>query len=528
MSKMRTHAKTLLLAAGLTAAFAMQGAKADMSNVKLREGGHLTVALREAPDVLDPTTSQTYVGRDVMINMCEKLYDINQKLQIKPVLATQMPTISDGGKVYVIHVKKGVKFNDGTPFDAAAVKTTLERDMHYKRSSRASSLKAIKSIEVLNPTTLKITLSHPFAPLVSVLAGRSGMVESPAQLKKLGEKFGQHPVCVGPFRFVSRPSSDRIELEKSPYYYDRKAVHLDKVTFEVITQPSVRAQNLQAGAIQVAGTIAPPDVPSIKNGAHTRLVAEPSLAYQGITINVSNGKGSGHAPELMSTPLAQHAKLREAFSLALNRKVINQVVYNGLYTPGCTPIPSLSPYYPANFTCPAYDLSKAKKLVAESGVPTPIKVTLVIGASNQLAAKLGQVIQSMEQAAGFAVTLKPTEFTTSLQDARAGKFDAFQIGWSGRADPDQNIAPFWLPGSRLNYSGAHYADVTKLIGDERAATDMQKRKQYFAELVNKFLEYNNIIYLYHPKFLLGVRKDVAGVDYFPDQLIRLKHAGFVE
>lgn len=522
-------ATTLVLTVGAATLPIMGQARAAGGAVTLRDGGDLTVALNEAPDVLDPTTSQTYVGRDVMINMCEKLYDINKTLAIVPVLASTMPTISDGGKTYVIHLKHGVKFNDDTPFNAAAVKTTLERDIHDPRSSRASSLSAIKSIAVVNSTTLKIELSRPFAPLVSVLAGRSGMIESPAQLKKLGNKFGQHPVCVGPFSFVARPSSDRIELQKSKYYYDRKSVHLHRVTFEVVTQPSVRVQNLQAGAVQVAASIAPPDVATIKKNRHTRLISEPSLAYQGITINVSNSSGAGHAPfKLVGTALAQHPKLRKAFSLALDRKVINQVVYDGMYTPGCTPIPRLSPYYPAGFSCPAYNLPEAKKLVAASGVKPPVPVSLVIGASNQLSAKLGQVIQSMEQQAGFAVTLKPTEFTTSLQEGRAGKFDAFQIGWSGRLDPDQNIAPFWLPSSTLNYSGAHYPDVVKLINEERGSTDQAQRKTYFADLVHKFLQYNNIIYLFHPRFLLGVRKDVAGIDYYPDQLIRLKNAGFVK
>ena len=527
MSKMRMHTTISLLAVGLSTALVFPDANAAASHPKLREGGTLTVALREAPDVLDPTTSQTYVGRDVMVNMCEKLYDINAHLSLLPQLATKMPTISDHGKVYLIHLRKGVKFNDGTPFNAEAVKTTLERNMHDPRSSRASALKAIKSVTVVNPTTIKLTLSHPYAPLISILAGRAGMIESPTKLKKLGNNFGQHPVCVGPFSFVSRPSSDRIILRKSKYYYDRKAVHLKRVIFEAVTQPSVRAQNLQAGAIQVAGSIAPPNVAALQQDPKTRVISEPSLAYEGITINVSNGNGSGHPPKQMNTPLAQHPKLREAFALALNRKVLNQVVFDGQYAPACTPIPKVSPYYPSHFVCPAYNPAKAKKLVAESGVKTPIKVTLMMEASNQLMSKLGQVIQSMEQQAGFNVVLKPTEFTTSLAQARAGTYDAFLIGWSGRVDPDQNLAPFWQSGSMLNYSGAHYAGINKLIHEERAATKIGSRRKIFTQLVHKMLSHNNIIYLYHPKFLLGVRKDVVGVGYYPDQLIRLKNAAYL-
>ncbi len=521
-------AGAMLVALMLWAAMVLPAAAASGST-QLRDGGHVTVGLAEAPDVLDPSTARTYVGRMVLVNTCEKLYDINKHLQLVPELASAMPKVSADGKTYTIKLRQGIKFNDGTAFNAAAVKKTLERNIHSPRSTRAASLSSIQAIHVVNPTTLRLTLSHAFAPLTSILAGRAGMVESPAQLKKLGKNFGQHPVCVGPFSFVSRPSSDRIELKKSKYYYDKAKVHLDHVTFKVITQPHVRTQNLRAGAIDAADRIAPPDVPTIKNGAHTRLIAVPSLAYRGITINVSNSNGASHKPfTLRSTPLAQHPKLRQALALSLNRRVINRVVFRGLFTPDCTPISPASPYYPADFSCPHYDLAKAKKLVSESGVTPPIDVTLMLQAANSQISRLGQIIQSMAKQAGFHVTLQPVEFTTALNNERAGHFDAFIIGWSGRVDPDQNIAPFWLPSSLLDGSGAHYPAVIKLIKAERESTSKTQRKQLFAKLVHQFLVHNNIIYLYHPKFLLGIRKNLAGVRYFPDQLIRLKSAGFTQ
>ena len=305
----------------------------------------------------------------------------------------------------------------------------------------------------------------------------------------------------------------------------RNQVHLNRVTFAVITQPNVRAQNLRAGEIDVAEQVAPPDASTIKSGADTSLLAVPSLAYQGITINVSNSHGAGKKPfTANSSALAQHPQLRQAFSLALNRSIINRVVFNGLYTAGCTPIPPKSPYYPSDLKCPAYDPAKAKKLIAASGVSTPVPVTLTIKAADAQSSKLGQVIQSMAGQAGFKVTLKPTEFTTALADARSGQFETFQLGWSGRVDPDQNIAPFWLPSSTLNYSGAHYPEIIKMIRAEQTATVEAQRKKLFAGLAHQFLQHNNIIYLFHPKYLLGVRKNLTGIEYFPDQLIRLKHA----
>lgn len=523
--------KTIALGAALLAGAALSGCSSPTSSKggtgggSAKSGGHLTVALAEAPDDLDPTTAQTFVGRIVFANMCEKLYDADAGLNIVPQLAAAMPTISPDGKTYTIKLRTGLKFNDGTPFDAQAVKTTLDRDKTDPNSSRAAELSTVKSVDVVDPSTVKLVLSAPYAPLTAVLADRSGMIESPTQLKKVGAaNFGKQPVCVGPFSFASRPSSDRIELKKSTYYYDKAKVKLSQVTFEVVTQPNVRAANLRSGDVNVAERLATTDVQSLQSSSNVRLKSVTSLGYQGISINVANGNGAGKPPfQMQSTPLAQHAQLRQAFALALDRNTINKVVYNGQYEPDCTPISPNSPYAP-QISCPKQDIGKAKQLVAASGVKTPIPVKLVVQAANDQSVKLAEVVQSMAKQAGFTVTVQPTEFTTALSAAKSGKFDTFQVGWSGRLDPDQNIAPFWSPDSALNYTGANYPDVNSLLAKARSTTDQSTRKQLYQQLCEKLLQYNNIIYLYHEKYVLGMGKNVTGIDFYGDGLVRLKTA----
>lgn len=492
-----------------------------------RSGGTLTVALAEAPDALDPTTSQTYVGRVVMINMFEKLYDINAQAQVVPELASQMPQISNGGKTWVIHLRSGVTFNDGTPFNASAVKTTLERDITDKLSARAASLSAITSVTATNPTTVTLTLSKPDSPLLSVLAARAGMMESPKAIKALGNNFSQHPVGVGPFEFAARPSNDQVTIKKSPYYYGKSSVKLNQINFEVVTQPQVRATDLQAGSINVADRIQPSDYASLKKVSAVRLDPVTTLGYQGVSINVSNSHGAGQQPfTTVSNPLAQHPGLREAFKLALNRQVINKVVFDGLYVPACTPISPANTTWYQNLPCSSQDLSKAKQLVAQSGVHTPIPVQLIVESGNALETKLASVIQSMEQPAGFAVSVQPTEFTTALKEAQEGKFTSFQVGWSGRLDPDQNIAPFWGPGSLLNYSGANYSSIDSLLSQARATQGTAARKALYKQAVQQMQQENNIIYIYIPKFILGYRANVTGIGYYADGLMRFKSAGF--
>jgi peptide/nickel transport system substrate-binding protein len=489
-----------------------------------KAGGTLTVALAEEPDALDPTTGATFVGRIVFANMCEKLFDVNAGLDVIPQLAAAMPTISKDGKTYTIKLRSGVKFNDGTPFNAAAVKTTLMRDKNDPESARASELVPVKTITVVNPTTVQLKLSTPYAPLTAILADRSGMIESPTQLKKLGNKFGQHPVCVGPFSFADRPSSDKIDLVKSNFYYDKSAVKLSKVTFEVVTQPNVRAANVRSGDVNVAERLAPQDVKSLQGSSTVNLKQVTSLGYDDIDINVSNSNGAGKPPfNTVGTPLAQHADLRQAFALSLNRDTINNVVNDGEYAPDCTPISPDSPYAP-DITCPPQNIAKAKQLVAQSGVKTPIPVHMIVQASNDQATKLGEVVQSMAKQAGFAVTVTPTEFTTALTQAQAGKFDTFDIGWSGRIDPDQDIAQFYEPDSTLNYTGAHDPAIVSLLNKARGTTDVSARKADYQKLSEMFLQQNDLIYLDHPKYALAMGKNVTGVQYFGDGLVRLKTA----
>ena len=203
-------------------------------------GGDLVLALAEDADVLDPSLGRTLVGREVFINFCEKLYDINGDLEVVPQLAAELPETSPDGLTVKIRLRPDVTFNDGTPFDAAAVKISLDRHKSIKGSARKSELASVAAVAVLDPSTVELTLSVPFAPLTGQLADRAGMIMSPAQLKKLGDDFGSSPVCVGPFSFDSRQAGNSITLRKSTEYYDADQVNLDTITYRVITDGNVR------------------------------------------------------------------------------------------------------------------------------------------------------------------------------------------------------------------------------------------------------------------------------------------------
>lgn len=507
---------------GATPSGGAHGATADAGAVKA--GGTLTFALAEDPDKLDPTFGRTLVGREVFANMCEKLYDIDQDLNLVPQLASALPKTSADGRTVTISLRQGVKFNDGTPLDAAAVKTTLDRDLTAEGSARVADLGPVTAVTVVDPSTVRLTLSAPYSPLTGALADRAGMIMSPTALKKLGADFGTAPQCVGPFTFVSRQAGTNIKLKKSDQYYDAAKVKLDAVTFTIITDPNVRLANLRSGDIDVAERLAPTDVGQVESANDLRLVTATSIGYQGITVNIGNSAGVTKPAGKVSTALAGSAQLRQAFAMSINRDTLNKVVFSGRYAPDCSPLPLNSPYRDGT-DCPAADPAKAKAMVQASGASMPVPVQLII-ATDPESARIGQAIQGMAKEGGFDVQLKPTEFTTALDQTDAGKYDTFAIGWSGRADPDGNLYGFLHSKAPLNIAGLSDPAIDKALDEARATSDTAQRKALYNQVVKAQAEQQGLIYLYHAKLYLGTSAKVAGLAYFDDGLPRLATAGF--
>src|SRR5215475_3545734 len=311
----------VVLAAALSLLLgACSSTPAPKSGTTSKTGGTLTVAFPNAVDALDPTTGTTFVGRIVFANMCLGLYGINSREQVSPVLASSMPDITNGGLLYTIHLRSGVKFNDGTAFNAQAVKTSLDRDLTLATSARAVELKAVQSVSVVNASTVQIHLKQPYSPLTTILADRSGIVMSPKALASEGANFSHDPVCVGPYAFQSRPSLNQINLVASKDFYGGTPKY-SKIVFTVITDPSTCYSDLLSGAIDVAapGCLAPNNYQQLTKNSSFVTKSLVSPGYAGLDINVSNGAGSTKAATPAKNPLATHATLRQALALTINR-----------------------------------------------------------------------------------------------------------------------------------------------------------------------------------------------------------------
>jgi len=234
------------LASALALALALSAATAGSAFAQT----NLRIGLAEDPDVLDPSLARTYVGRIVFSSICDKLFDIDEKLNVVPQLALSHEESADGKEV-TIKLRPNVKFHDGEPFDAKAAKYSLDRHRTLKGSFRKPELGSVDSVEVVDPLTIKLHLKQPFSPLLAQLTDRAGMMVSPKAAEAEGDKFGLHPVCAGPYKFVERVQQDRIVVEKFKDYWNKDNVFIDKITYLPIVDGTVRLANLRSGGLDL-------------------------------------------------------------------------------------------------------------------------------------------------------------------------------------------------------------------------------------------------------------------------------------
>jgi len=471
----------------------------------------LRIGLAEDPDILDPSIARTYVGRIVFSAFCDKLFDIDEKLNIVPQLALSHETSADG-KEMTIKLRPGVKFHDGEPLDAEAAKFSIERHMTLPTSFRKSELASVDHVEVVDPLTIKLVLKTPYSPLIAQLTDRAGMMVSPKAAMAAGDKFGLHPVCAGPYKFVERVPQDRIVFEKFADYWNKDNVSIDRVVFYPIVDATVRLANLKSGGLDLIERVLATDIKDVRADPKLVLSTAPELGYLGLTLNIANDKSKG--------ALSRSVKVRQALDLSIDREALNQVVFNGEFTAGNQWVSPKHPYYQKSFPIQPRNVEKAKALLKEAGVTPPVSVDLMVPKGTEYEA-VAQVLQAMAAETGFDIKIRVVEFATSFKQAQAGEFQAFQINWSGRIDPDANSYVFMHSKAPQNDGGYSNPEADKLMEDARLVSDPTERKAIYEKLTGILLNDEPIIYLYHRTLLIAHTTKLEGYKQMPDGLVRV-------
>ncbi|MCX4092331.1 ABC transporter substrate-binding protein [Nocardia sp. alder85J] len=494
---------------------------------KVRQGGDLVMGLSNEPDRLDPTTSSSLYMRYVMSTICEKLYDNDSSGNLVPQLATELPHFSDDGLTVTIPLRTGVQFADGTTFNSTAVRTSLQRHLTLEGSQRTGEMGPITEIDTDGSASIVLKFSTPFAPITAALADRAGMIMSPTALREEGKDFGDHPVCVGPFKFAERIPQQSIVVERDSLYYDAQDVHFDRIVYRTMTDPKARAAALRSGDIQVADTMSPQDVDALSTDPRLHLLVSGSFGFQGFYLNIGNVDGAGKPAKPIETPLATDARVRQALSLSIDRQALVDQVFKGWYEPACTPIaPRTSYATQADTACPAFDPDRARQLLAEAGVQTPYPVTMqVMNVSDQL--QYAQALQADLALGGFDLRIVPTEYSAMLEAQKRGTYEALLLGWSGRLDPDGNISRFLTTGSSGNYSGYSSAALDEVLSWAAHTTSPARRGALYEQAVRAVTRANPYVYTYRLRNLTVHSNEVTGIEVYADGAVRLGKAAFV-
>jgi len=476
-----------------------------------RRGGSLRVGLIEDPPNMDPHQSVAAVDRQVFQNLYDKLVDINQELEIVPMLATSW-TISNGGRTYTFKLRPNVVFHDGTPFNAEAVRYNFERMLDRTFASpRRSEVLLVERLTIVDPLTIQIDLEKPFSPFLAVLSDRAGMMVSPTAARRLGRDFSREPVGTGPYKFVEKRPQERVVLERFDRHWDRTAGNVDRITYRTITDEQALLANLKAGELDMINIAPAPDVPALKRDTSLKLLEREGLGYQGIWINTT-------------APPFNNKALRQAFNATIDRRTLVRVVFGETASPANGPFPTglLGSDAGPNGRIPERNLDLARAKLREGGQPSGFAFTLKI-TPGRIQQQIAQVLQSMAVDVGIRINIEIVEFGTVLSQLNQQRYDAVRLGWSGRPDPDGNLYAMAVTGGGLNYSGYSNPRVDTLLDAARILTISDHRKRAYGEIITILNDDLPLIYLYWGKEHKVASLKLQGFVHISDGMMRFRH-----
>ena len=508
----------VLLAACTGSSTAPSGSGAG-TGAKAAYGGSVTFAMNSDISNMDPLLSGLFVDRHLMYAMYDSLVRVTPKGEIIPWLATKW-TISPDGRSYTFNLRTDVKYQDGTPFDAASAKWNIDRYRLTKGSLRLGELAPVDSVTVVDPYTLRLDLKAASAPLLSTLVDRSGMMLSQKAVEAGGADFNRKAFKAGsgPFILTEAVKDDHYTFVKNPDWWGKapngdKLPYLDTVIIKPITDGDVRLTNIRTGQVQATNAITGKDVPTVK--------ADPSLVYQEIAGVGYDSLIPNRAPGF----LFNEKRYVQAVSLAMDRaELLAKGPAQGVGAVAYGPIaPSHFAYDPNFKPFEKPDIAAAKKLIADVG-KGPLKFELLASSGNAATLQFAQLLQAQLAKADITMEIKTLLFNEIVKLQQDHKHLGMTlIGWSGRIDPDGNVYDFNYTGRPNNDSAYSNKEVDALLDQTRTATDNAKRKDLFLKAQQIFVvdDPARIFYDFNAAQLLTA-KNVQGFSVFPDQLPRFE------
>ncbi|KGT89561.1 glutathione ABC transporter substrate-binding protein [Erwinia typographi] len=498
------HSKRkLLLAAGLLGSVAAVPAWAAKDAV-IAVGSNFTT--------LDPYDANDTLSQAVAKSFYQGLFGFDKDMKLVNVLAESVDASKDG-LTYTIKLRNGVKFQDGSDFNAEAVKVNLDRasnpDNHLKRYNL---FKSIATTEVIDPSTVKITLKQPFSAFINTLASPAAAMISPTALKKYGKEIGFHPVGTGPYELETWNQTDFVKVKKFAGYWQQGYPKLDSITWRPVVDNNTRAAMLQTGEANFAFPIPYEQAKLLEKNPKLDLVTSPSIMQRYISFNVTQ------------KPF-DNPKVREAINYAINRQALVKVAFAGYATPATGIVPPAIQYSQA-YPAPEYNPAKARELLKEAGFPNGFTTTLWSSHNHSTAQKVLQFTQQQLAQVGIKATLTAMDAgqrAAEVEDKgqKESGVRLFYTGWSASTgEANWALTPLFATQSwpPTIFNTAFYSNqkVDSDLADALKTTDGEKKAALYKDAQDIIWKEQPWVPLVVEKLVSANTKNLTGFYVMPD------------
>ncbi|WP_408011711.1 ABC transporter substrate-binding protein [Pseudalkalibacillus sp. A8] len=483
---------------------------------------------------LDPAT----VTDGESFKVTENIYDTLVKFgdmdtKIHPSLATDWK-ISNDGLTYTFTLQEGVKFHDGSSFNADAVVYNFKRWMDPEESEKGKfamyramfggykgdESHIIKEVKAIDENTVQFTLNRPQAPFLKNLTMTSFAIASPKALEKYGEKFNENPVGTGPFIFEKWQRNDKIVLKKNDDYWMDGYPKLKTVIFKAIPEGSARLNALKAGEIDMMDGVSPSDVSGIEKSSDLKTFTRPSMNIGYLGLNVTRG------------PL-KNKDVRKALNHAVDKQAIIDAFYEGQAKPAKNPIPPTIQGYNEEIEAYSFDLEKAKSLLEKAGYPDGFDMEIwampVSRPYMPNAQKVAEAIQSTFKKIGVNASIKSYEWATYIEKVIGGEADSFLLGWTVQNGDADNLLYTLLDKTNVGSSNsARYEseEFHQLLTEAKTTVDPEKRNELYHKALETFHEDAPWIPLVHSTPVVAGKKNIKGFNPHPNSSVLMTKVEF--
>lgn len=470
------------------------------------------IAVASSFTTLDPYDANDTLSQTVAKSFYQGLFGYDKNLKLTTVLA-ETYQVSDDGLIYTIRLRPGVKFQDGSEFNAEAVKINLDRardpENHLKRYNL---FKYIAATDAVDATTINITLKQPFSAFINNLAHPAAVMISPAALKKYGKEIGLHPVGTGPYQFVVWNQTDFVKVKKWQGYWKAGYPKLDSITWRPVVDNNTRAAMMQTGEANFAFPIPFEQAKVLQNSPKLDLVTSPSIMQRYISFNVTQ------------KPF-DNPKVREAINYAINRKALVKVAFSGYATPATGILPPTIDFAQSYPAIP-YDPAKARELLKEAGYPQGFTTTLWSSHNHSTAQKVLQFTQ--QQLSQVGITVKVTAMDAGQRAAQVeskGQKESavrmFYTGWAASTgEADWALTPLFAtsswPPAIFNTAFYSNAQVDKDLAEALQTTDRNQKKRLYKDAQDRIWHDRPWAPLVVEQLVSAKSKSLSGFYMMPD------------